>query len=154
MKCADEKGNVTHQNKTLTKNESQNMTPAGLEPAIPGSVGRCLIHWATGPMRQEASPVLSTLLRELVFEVQISERWACRAADEETSEPKGESMSCTMHACPTRNLRSVKSFQSPYSQGVCPLCLKSGASTVTSRNDSEGIRTPAGRAQWISSPSP
>ena len=26
-----------------------NMTPAGLEPAIPGSVGRCLIHWATGP---------------------------------------------------------------------------------------------------------
>ena len=23
------------------------MTPAGLEPAIPGSVGRC--HWATGP---------------------------------------------------------------------------------------------------------
>ena len=24
------------------------MTPAGLEPAIPGSVGRCLIHWATG----------------------------------------------------------------------------------------------------------
>ena len=27
-----------------------NMTPAGLEPAIPGSVGRCLIHWATGPL--------------------------------------------------------------------------------------------------------
>jgi hypothetical protein len=27
-----------------------NMTPAGLEPAIPGSVGRCLIHWATGPV--------------------------------------------------------------------------------------------------------
>ena len=22
------------------------LTPAGLEPAIPGSVGRCLIHWA------------------------------------------------------------------------------------------------------------
>ena len=27
------------------------MTPAGLEPAIPGSVGRCLIHWATGPSK-------------------------------------------------------------------------------------------------------
>ena len=27
------------------------MTPAGLEPAIPGSVGRCLIHWATGPIK-------------------------------------------------------------------------------------------------------
>ena len=26
-----------------------NVNPAGLEPAIPGSVGRCLIHWATGP---------------------------------------------------------------------------------------------------------
>ena len=26
------------------------MTPVGLEPAIPGSVGRCLIHWATGPI--------------------------------------------------------------------------------------------------------
>jgi hypothetical protein len=26
------------------------MTPAGLEPAIPGPVGRCLIHWATGPI--------------------------------------------------------------------------------------------------------
>jgi hypothetical protein len=25
------------------------MTPAGPEPAIPGSVGRWLIHWATGP---------------------------------------------------------------------------------------------------------
>ena len=31
------------------RDESQ-MTPAGLEPAIPGSVGRCLIHWATGPV--------------------------------------------------------------------------------------------------------
>ncbi len=29
------------------------MTPAGLEPAIPGSVGRCLIHWATGPMTHQ-----------------------------------------------------------------------------------------------------
>ena len=29
------------------------MTPAGLEPAIPGSVGRCLIHWATGPLAQK-----------------------------------------------------------------------------------------------------
>ena len=27
----------------------QIMTPAGLEPATPGSVGRSLFHWATGP---------------------------------------------------------------------------------------------------------
>ena len=26
------------------------MTLAGLEPAAPGSVGRCLLHWATGPL--------------------------------------------------------------------------------------------------------
>ena len=31
------------------------MTPAGLEPAIPGSVGRCLIHWATGPRARAAA---------------------------------------------------------------------------------------------------
>ena len=30
------------------------MTPVGLEPTIPGSVGRCLIHWATGPVHQLA----------------------------------------------------------------------------------------------------
>jgi hypothetical protein len=30
------------------------MTPAGLEPAIPGSVGRCLIHWATGPIDNQS----------------------------------------------------------------------------------------------------
>ena len=28
------------------------VTPVGLEPTIPGSVGRCLIHWATGPLVQ------------------------------------------------------------------------------------------------------
>ena len=38
---------VTLQNRILQG--ASNMTPAGLEPAIPGSVGRCLIHWATGP---------------------------------------------------------------------------------------------------------
>ena len=26
------------------------MTPAGFEPAIPGSVCRCITHWATGPL--------------------------------------------------------------------------------------------------------
>ena len=31
------------------RDSEKKMTPAGLEPAIPGSVGRCLIHWATGP---------------------------------------------------------------------------------------------------------
>ena len=29
--------------------ERECVTPVGLEPAIPGSVGRCLIHWSTGP---------------------------------------------------------------------------------------------------------
>ena len=31
------------------RRQTTTMTSAGLEPAIPGSVGRCLIHWATGP---------------------------------------------------------------------------------------------------------
>ena len=35
-----------------------NMTPAGLEPAIPGSVGRCLIHWAMGPDIQSNTNLL------------------------------------------------------------------------------------------------
>ena len=33
-----------------------NMTSAGLERAIPGSVGRCLIHWATRPSDSPVSP--------------------------------------------------------------------------------------------------
>ena len=32
-------------------------TPAGLEPAIPDSVGRCLIRWATGPLRRDRSNI-------------------------------------------------------------------------------------------------
>ena len=39
--------NTQHAREETVK--SSNMTPAGLEPAIPGSVSRCLIHWATGP---------------------------------------------------------------------------------------------------------
>ena len=39
------------------------MTTAGLEPAIPGSVGRCLIHWATGPLKLR--PMLHALLSQL-----------------------------------------------------------------------------------------
>ena len=36
------------------------MTPAGLEPVIPGSVSRCLIHWATGPSGgDDAQAILS-----------------------------------------------------------------------------------------------
>ena len=34
------------------------MTPGGLEPAIPGSVGRCLIHWATGPVQAPRASAL------------------------------------------------------------------------------------------------
>ena len=44
------------------------MTPAGLEPAIPGSVGRCLIHWATGP----SGALLQTQA------IRGGHSWACR----------------------------------------------------------------------------
>ena len=37
------------QTKLISKN-FENMTLPGLEPGISGSVDRCLIHWATGPM--------------------------------------------------------------------------------------------------------
>ena len=33
----------------IVKYTELQMTPAGLEYAIPGSVGRCLIRWAAGP---------------------------------------------------------------------------------------------------------
>ena len=42
------------------------LTTAGLEPAIPGSVGRCLIHWATGPCtrrKKQKRAVLANLER-------------------------------------------------------------------------------------------
>ena len=33
-----------------TMGQSVKVILVGLEPTIPGSVGRCLIHWATGPV--------------------------------------------------------------------------------------------------------
>ena len=36
---------------------NREMTPAGLEPAMPGSIGRCLIHWATGPITACFNPL-------------------------------------------------------------------------------------------------
>ena len=46
-------------NRAATSHTSQ-VTPAGLELAIPGSVGRCLIHWATGPhaIRQDLNSLI------------------------------------------------------------------------------------------------
>ena len=36
------------------------MTPVGLQPTIPGSLGRCLIHWATGPPSLRDQPANQT----------------------------------------------------------------------------------------------
>ena len=36
------------------------MTPAGLEPAIPGSVDRCFFHWATGPWVCKSRSIISS----------------------------------------------------------------------------------------------
>ena len=50
------------------------MTPAGLEGAIPGSVGRCLIHWATGPpalQKQGEQERRESRLRLLSWEVEV-----------------------------------------------------------------------------------
>ena len=48
------------------------MTPAGLEPAIPGPVGRCLIHWATGPL--------------VVVSVDGTRRSSCTAVNEDRAD--------------------------------------------------------------------
>ena len=53
-------GSFSNLSAALVLRSFADMTPAGLEPAIPGSVGRCLIHWATGPL-------LSVVLRGVVF---------------------------------------------------------------------------------------
>ena len=47
------------------------MTPAGLEPAIPGSVGRCLIHWATGPIdaAQNRNNIENTIAQKISYDV-------------------------------------------------------------------------------------
>ena len=39
------------------------MTPVGLEPTVSGSVGRRLIHWATGPLDVTSPELLSWLVR-------------------------------------------------------------------------------------------
>ena len=39
------------------------MILVGLEPTIPGSVGRCLIHWATGPLGMGLHPSLDLLVQ-------------------------------------------------------------------------------------------
>jgi hypothetical protein len=44
------------------RDSEKKMTPAGLEPAIPGSVGRCLIHWATGPGTMQTRAQKPTIL--------------------------------------------------------------------------------------------
>ena len=52
----------------------ERMTPAGLEGAIPGSVGRCLIHWATGPpalQKQGEQERRESRLRLLSSEVEV-----------------------------------------------------------------------------------
>lgn len=62
----------THEVMHLVSTHNQ-MTPVGLEPTIPGSVGRCLIHWATGPsslpdqvaIQKSFDILLSSLLLQL-----------------------------------------------------------------------------------------
>ena len=55
------------------------MTRAGLEPAIPGSVGRCLIHWATGPV---ARTVVARLLPLYLLNSSATQRLAAARNEE------------------------------------------------------------------------
>ena len=51
---------------------SKRMTMAGFKPAIPGSVGRCHIHWATGP-----SGDLADAAKSLRFVCLRNYGWKC-----------------------------------------------------------------------------
>ena len=51
----------THEAMHVLSTHNQ-VTPVGLEPTIPGSVGRCLIHWATGPSMDFLTKLHSTRL--------------------------------------------------------------------------------------------
>ena len=55
-----------HPVRTESWGQSAKVILVGLEPTIPGSVGRCLIHWATGPVldrsRKHVISHLATML--------------------------------------------------------------------------------------------
>lgn len=53
--------------KSIKKNEDQ--PPAGLEPAIPGLGGRCLIHWATEAVGIDVFMVTFKGVNEKNFEI-------------------------------------------------------------------------------------
>ena len=65
------------------KNAASQTTAAGIEPAIPGSVGRCLDHWATGPLKRGQSKKCKTSPRE------VSAIFATGAPDEQRSGAPG-----------------------------------------------------------------
>ena len=54
--------------------ERAKMIPVGLEPTIPGSVGRCLVHWATGPI---AGTALLHMPRGCVHGAALAGAWLC-----------------------------------------------------------------------------
>ena len=58
------------------------MTPARLEPATPGSVCRCLIRWATGPL---VYGTIAMAWRLYVFNVAIAKHPSSESAPLEPS---------------------------------------------------------------------
>ena len=65
------------------------MTPAGLEPAIPGSVGRCLIHWATGPLSTISEEACSDPLGPVEGRANTWMKWVGDGGGEDGGDDRG-----------------------------------------------------------------
>jgi hypothetical protein len=100
------------------------MTPGGLEPAIPGSVGRCLIRQSTGPLDVETYNFESG-----------------RSDASITQSPEGQPTQWCM-----KLVRARTQYQCVARNVEVDACI-----FLFPR---KGIPSFEGRAQWISSPSP
>ena len=147
---------VWHQAIAFCQEES--MTLAGLELAIPGSVGRCLIHWATGPAARDLrfplrgarsicwrtlSPALLRLGRPPrpseksgIFGSQIKETWGVwRNGSASDSRSEGWELESLCPHCFIVTLRLLVWRQSGRSYRSRAACQYSGYSSVGRASD-------------------
>ncbi len=123
------------------------MTLAGLEPAIPGSVGRCLIHWATGqsagglkPPRAGCWALEAHHWRDLKFD---PGRLCPRSPPPNARAPRARAKLYVEHLLrPTRSVPRLCATAGPRNQTVRPLRY------ISSRSGHRDlIRAPARRSE-------
>ena len=59
-------------NRNYTRSGRNHGASLGLEPTIPGSVGRCLIHWATGPVLDRSRKHVISHLAAMLDSYQVT----------------------------------------------------------------------------------